>query len=546
MGMLADNTRWLQGGRYYSKRQATLAHNDPDPATRAAILKESKERYRYDHDALSPLPLITDVPRKEKFAKTYIAGRVARNGLMLPNAAAWKADMIFDHFDSIEEYQKMYPVLPDPRSAAWWDRCDSFAEQRLSGTNPMEIQRVLHADDVPFDVPGIADKLARGKLFKTDYRKLSWIKGGKAQDGETKHLPKPTGLFEVDEGGKLMPLAIQLDCDARTLWRGKASEEHWLLAKICHQVADSNYHEMVVHLTHTHLCMAPFAIATNRQLADNHPVAALLRPHIRFLLTNNALGLEFLLNPDGIVDHLLAGSLEESLGMVTRAFESWSIKDSAYDANIVARGVDDAEALPNFAWRDDGRLLWDAIGVYVREYLELYYPHAEDLTGDAEIQAWTAELASPDFGRINDMPERLETVEELAKILHNLIFTLGPQHSAVNYSQWDYFAFVPNAPLAIYCDPHTVETHAQIMKMLPGRSYSEQQLEAANQLTCYRFDEFGRFDDDAFVDARAKAVVGRLQNKLDEIEKTIATRNDARKYPYPYLAPSKVLNSPSI
>lgn len=544
--MLDDNAKWLQGGRYYSTRQATLAKNDPDGATRSAILKEAKERYVYNHEALKPIPVLADVPRKEKFAKTYIAGRVARNGLMLPNAMAWKADMIFDRFDDVEEYQHMYPVLEKPRSASEWESCHYFAEQRLSGANPMEIRRVTHADEIPFDVPNIADRLARGRLFKTDYRHLEWIKGGKAHDGEAKHLPKPTGLFEVDDSGVLVPLAIQLDCDARTLWRGRDPEEHWLLAKICHQVADANHHEMVVHLAHTHLCMEPFAIATNRQLADNHPVAVLLRPHLRFLLTNNALGLEYLLNPCGIVDHLLAGTLEESLKMVTDAFASWSIVDSAFDANIAARGVDDPEALPNYAWRDDGRLLWDAIGTYVREYLELYYPHDDDVVDDPEIQGWAAELASDDGGRIRDMPARLQTVEQLATIVHNLIFTLGPQHSAVNYAQWDFFGFVPNAPLSIYCDPHTVESREEIMNMLPGRSYSEQQLEAANQLTCYRYDRFGRFDEDAFVDARALAVIGRFQARLDEIEATIDARNQARKHPYPYLAPSKVLNSPSI
>lgn len=544
--MLEHNKKWLMGGRYYSPRQATLSHNDPEPDLRAAILKERRSRYQYDYNAVKPLPLMTEVPKRERFMDSYIAGRVARNGLMLPNAAAWKANMILDHFDHVEEYGNMYPVLETPASVPHWEKCDYFAEQRLSGANPMEIRRVTHADEVPFDVPKMADRLARGKLFKTDYRHLEWLKGGKAHDGEKKFLPKPVGLFEVNDAGVLVPLAIQIDHDTRVLWRENEPENHWLLAKIAHQVADANHHEMVIHLAHTHLCMAPFAIAMNRQLADNHPVAALLRPHVRFLLTNNALGLEYLLNPGGIVDHLLAGTLDESIGMVTKSFESWTLADSAFDANIAARGVGDAESLPNYAWRDDGQLLWDAIGKFVRDYLELYYPHADDLRGDAEIQAWAAELASQDGGRIQDMPARLETPEQLARILQNLIFTLGPQHSAVNFPQWDFFGFVPNAPLAIYCDPHEVESREQIMKMLPGRSYSEQQLEAANQLTCYRYDQLGRYDEDAFVDARAKAAVERFQADLDEIEKTIETRNQSRTYPYPFLAPSLVLNSPSI
>ena len=545
MAILDDHRRWLQGASYYSGRQATPAKNDPEPASRRAVLERAREKYRYNHDALAPIPLLTDVPPREHFAEGYILGRTERTARLLPNAGAWKVGMTFDHFDHMDDFAKMYPILPKPTSIPHWERCDFFASQRLGGPNPMAIQRVTDVEQIPFELPDAAAKIADGRLFMTDYRSMSFIKGGKAEDGRQKHLPIAVGVFEHD-GSKLVPVAIHLDRRGETVFRGRADANAWLAAKICHQVADSNHHEMVVHLAHTHLNMEPFVIATSRQLADNHPVAVLLRPHFRFLLTNNALGLEHLLNPGGIVDHLLAGTLEESLKLVTDGFRDWSIDKNSFDNDIVARGVDDRELLPNYAWRDDAQLLWDAIGRYVRRYLGLYYPSPADIAEDAELQAWAAELAHPDFGRINDMPARIENVEQIAKLAQTLIFNLGPQHSAVNYAQWDYFGFVPNAPMAAYCHSGDVSDYESLMKMLPPESYSEQQLEAADELTCYRFDKLGHFKEEAIVDARAVAALEAFRSELWDIETEIDRRNEAREFPYIFLKPSLILNSPSI
>ncbi len=546
MAILDHHRRWLQGASYYSGRQATLAKNDPEPESRRTVMERARDKYRYNHDALAPIPLLTDVPPREHFAEGYILGRTARTAQLLPNAQGWKLGMIFDHFDHMDDFAKMYPVLAKPTSIPHWERCDFFASQRLGGPNPMAIRRVDDLEQIPFELPDAAAKIAEGRLFMTDYRSMSFIKGGKAEDGRQKHLPIAVGVFEVDADKKLAPLAIHLDRRGETVFRDRADANAWLAAKICHQVADSNHHEMVVHLAHTHLNMEPFAIATNRQLADNHPLAVLLRPHFRFLLTNNALGLEHLLNPGGIVDHLLAGTLEESLKLVTDGFEQWSIDKDSFDEDIVARGVDDRELLPNYPWRDDALLLWDAIGRYVRSYLDLYYPHPSDIAEDAELQAWAAELADRDGGRINDMPARIETVEQIAKLAQTLIFNLGPQHSAVNYAQWDYFGFVPNAPMAAYSNSDAVDDYASLMKMLPPQSYSEQQLEAADELTCYRFDKLGHFDDEAIVDARAVAVLERFRSELADIEAEIDRRNGEREFPYIFLKPSLILNSPSI
>ncbi|MDB9309816.1 lipoxygenase family protein [Aphanizomenon sp. CS-733/32] len=46
---------------------------------------------------------------------------------------------------------------------------------------------------------------------------------------------------------------------------------------------------MSSHLCRTHFVMEPFAVVTPRQLAQNHPLRILLKPHFRFMLANNDL-----------------------------------------------------------------------------------------------------------------------------------------------------------------------------------------------------------------------------------------------------------------
>ena len=46
------------------------------------------------------------------------------------------------------------------------------------------------------------------------------------------------------------------------------------------QIADGNYHELISHLGRTHLLIRGFCDREpERQLAPNHPVGLLLRPH---------------------------------------------------------------------------------------------------------------------------------------------------------------------------------------------------------------------------------------------------------------------------
>jgi arachidonate 15-lipoxygenase len=293
----------------------------------------------------------------------------------------------------------------------------------------------------------VNQELAAGNIYIADYTGTdinylgpSLVQGGTHAKGR-KYLPKPRAFFwwrksGIRDRGKLVPIAIQFGENTEKLYTPfEKNPLAWLFAKICVQVADSNHHEMNSHLCRTHFVMEPIAIGTARQLAENHPLSLLLKPHLRFMLTNNHLGQERLINPGGPVDELLAGTLGESMALVKDAYANWNLRDFAFPKEISNRGMDDTERLPHYPYRDDGMLVWQSINQFVSDYLHYFYPNPQDITNDQELQAWARELsnsAANQGGNVKGMPANFTAVEDLIEVVTTIIFICGPLHSAVN------------------------------------------------------------------------------------------------------------------
>lgn len=63
------------------------------------------------------------------------------------------------------------------------------------------------------------------------------------------------------------------------------------------------------------------------------------------------------------------------------------------------------------------------------------------------LQAWAASLADPNGGSVTGMPAAITSRQALSDVLTAIIFTCGPQHSAINYTQFDYGGYALNMPL---------------------------------------------------------------------------------------------------
>jgi arachidonate 15-lipoxygenase len=556
--------------------QPCLREKDPEPSRREPWLIKNRRTYQYDHSFWQPIPLLNvfhhQLPIAEWASVRYLVPRIVRTLFTLvTNQVIARIRNMFDRVDQIQDYKKIFTVLPRPKPIDHYNSDQDFVEQRLSGANPVAIRRL---DAIPAgyetlfqqlqadygDLLDLDTALKQRELFIIDYSGFAFVSKGSYQNNQ-QYLPAPVALFWLQKQHgleQLQPLGICLSpkpeqmgpseryfqpAEPAPVWITPRSEaSRWKYAKLCLQTADANHHELVVHLFRTHLAMEPFAIATARQLARNHPLGLLLRPHFRFMMFNGFLARTRLL---GYIDRLLAGTPSNIAQILQNAHSEWRFDQFAFPKEIANRGMSEIQHYP---YRDDGLLIWEAVHKFVSNYLRLYYTD-ETVKSDPELQNWASELASPTQGAIKDFKPSIETVEELIEIVTNVIFTCGPQHSAINSPQYDYMTYMPNMPLALYqpIRPDAdVADDGQLMPFLPPRLQATEQLALLYIVAVpYFYERLGQYDR-KFADPRAQACVKAFQDRLQKIETEIEQRNQYRPVEYPYFKPSLILNSISM
>jgi arachidonate 15-lipoxygenase len=576
---------------------------DSTAAARKTYLEKNRELYQFDFNYLPPLAMLDTNPKKkehvdiippiENFSSTYHAEKLAAAIVPLAqNLLLAKVRGIFDHFDKLDDYADgIFTTIPLPEVANVYTTDRSFADQRLAGVNPLVICKLDPKSDLgqkiaaflkdnkeQFSPIDLEERLNAGHIYITDYTgndpnypTPKSIAGGTYDSKSRKYLPKPRAFFcwrdlGIKDIGELIPIAIQLSGkDESRIYTPSDDGQDWLYAKLCVQVADGNHHEMATHLGRTHFAMEPFAVATARQLAKTHPLSLLLTPHFRFMIANNDLGRKQLVNKGGKVDEVLAGSLTESLTITTDYYKIFYTETdflkSSFPEDLKTRKVEDRQHLPHYPYRDDGQLIWDAIVKYVKKYLEYFYQDAVDIadnkniTEDTELQEWAKELAT--VAMVKGMPELIDNIDILVKIVSNLIFTCGPLHNAVNYT-----GFVPNQPLAAYLDPKPNDkdkpiSEEQILKFLPPYGRTVEQLNTLYFLAAYRYDRLGYYDrtyqdlyqkstEEIFDGTEINTVILEFQQDLKRVGDEIDRRNSKRSIKYPYFHPNLITNSISV
>jgi arachidonate 15-lipoxygenase len=493
-------------------------------------------------------------------------------------------------YAAMEHHGRSRPVLSRlyERDGLLGDR--EFARQRLAGQNPMVIRRIQPGDQPLLQTWATqAHALSNGtidliqaagenRLFLADYPLLRDLTSADLQPG--RYVGSPIALF-YRHNHALEPVLIQVE-PGRVVTPQAGSDE-WMRAKLYVQTADVTHHELIAHLCYTHLAMEAFAIATPRQIPANHPVYRLLIPHFQFLLAINTRGNAVLLGEGAAIDNLMAPTRPVSLGMINRAYRERPFMDYALPTDIQQRGIE-PKFLPEFPYRDDAVLLWEAISRYVTHYLQRYYPNDQAVQQDRYLQAWAEELGAPlnsrpitdfpqapdwlptewlsetglrleqlpSYARVPDFPSaerpgELTSLQQLIDIATIIIFTCGPQHAAVNFSQFDYVGYTPNAPFATYSYP---DTPASLEQLLPPPALDLGQMELSFALSGIHYGQLGSSDQIQFTDAGDRQVLKQFQAELVNIEEKINARNQERVantgLAYPYLLPSEIPNSINI
>jgi len=535
-------------------------------------------------DAISSA--LKDVKDSSKYKENSVSTEVLHmfEKMQTPATKSVMDDVDFDKFETLASYGNSYALLDSPEISGKWQDDKVFASQRLAGLNPMAIQRVTLDNEEPgigaswtklsaklskkIDKEAFAyfgldmnleEAVKQKRLFVCDYEALASIKPDKNAPGVAQEkLFAPVVLYvKTDWFAGLQLLAIQLDqtAEADTLLAKDKNEpgrsNSWTMAKMIVQVSDANYNQSVNHLLETHLIEDAMATATRRQLHVEHPLRVLLSRHFTALLVINKAGEKLLLSDKGLIQQILETGLSGSLQLMKERYDTWSFEDLDFPQRLGARGVDDPEILPYFPYRDDGLLLWDVLGRYIKEYIENYYESDTDVQEDYELQGWALELSE----KVNGFNSKINNINDLHTILHRIIWTAGPQHAAVNFPQIEYFGFVPNYPTAFYVAPpenlsNAVVSTEDLLNFLPPSDKTAAQIEVAIALSGYHYDSL--LDYSEKLEPGAREICAKYYKELcGSTTKEITKRNEQREQQrgllaYSYFLPENVPNSTSV
>ena len=465
----------------------------------------------------------------------------------------------------IKDFQALFQTIDLPAIAYTYETDEVFASMRVAGPNPVMIKRLSapdarlpltedHYQAVLGDDDSLANAYKEGRLYLADYAILDQAINGSFPQ-EQKYLYAPLALFAVPNAGdrRLRPVAIQCgqNPDEFPILTPQSNPYAWLCAKTIVQVADANFHEAVTHLARTHLFIGPFAIATHRQLPDNHPLSVLLRPHFQGMLAINNEAQAKLIAPGGGVNKILSATIDASRVFAVLGLQTYGFNSAMFPKQLQQRGVDNTDSLPIYPYRDDGILIWDAIHNWVDDYLRLYYGDDAAVQQDTNLQAWAKELIAYEGGRVIEFGEtdgKLQTLTYLIDAVTLIIFTASAQHAAVNFPQKDLMSFTPAMPTAGYDEltglgAHT--TQEDYLSLLPPLNQAQEQLKLLHLLGSVHFTELGQYENGHFQDTQVQAALQRFRNRLDEITETIYERNRNRPT-YTYLLPKNIPQSINI
>lgn len=588
----------------------SLPQHARNPSKRKAELAKLQSEYRWSYDYPKGIATAAEVPFSQEFSIPYVLEVGKLNATLLANHVALDVSEFGekDHIRlfkelheefgglsgkklrergfgihkevdqelpakwpcSAEDYLAFYELIKEPPVVQMMQKQpekddEIFAWQRLAGANPLVIERISERLPENFPVtdahfqkalPNLNDSLQaalqEGRLYCADYKPLDGVQTGTWDKGQyQKFIYAPLALFVQCQGSnpRFLPVAIQ--------WGQKpgpdnpivtpADGEPWSFAKLTVQVADGNYHEMISHLGLTHMVIEGVMIACYRQLSPKHPLRVLLEPHFEYTLALNDYACKHLIAPGGSVEIVLAGSLPGSFEVMARGLSKFSLATANPRETCKQRGVDNTDGLPQYPYRDDALLLWDAIHDFASAYVKLYYETDQDVLDDTELQAWLHETGAEDGGRIPGVPE-VQSVEQLAKHVATVIFIASAQHSAVNFAQFPYMSYCKNVPGAGYVPtPKAGQWDSELLsKILPPLSSAETQFQITYQLSGLHMSKLGHYPWFHFKDPRVSPVVSAFQKALDAAEQSIQSREQSRLLPYPFLIPSQVLQSISI
>ncbi|KAF6041049.1 ALOX5 [Bugula neritina] len=254
-----------------------------------------------------------------------------------------------------------------------------------------------------------------------------------------------------------------------------------------------------------------------------------------------------LVSTGGWVDKAMHIGRTGMFNIIKKKWETWSVKENGSLVNdLRRRGVEDAEALPGYHYRDDALLLWNAIQTYVAKIVENVYDSKKKLVEDKEIQGWLQELKEASFKGI---PDTFKSTDEVVEVVTVFIFTSSVQHAAVNFGQYNQYAYPPNYPTDLHESRPTNKeplTEDYLVKALPNKHQTTDVMMITDILSQKATNSLGDFETQYAYDKTSVNALISFQGELKSISEIIKQRNNTRSNPYDILLPEHIPNAISI
>lgn len=559
--------RWIRQSKrlIISHYDSNLPQYDPHPEQRAQELVEKRQLYEYSENSPG-LPLqIKELPEEEMFSDDYKWDLMKRKFTLLAETfwvSISTGSQGFDSFDEVREMFAKFPSLEEPSAIDNWKSDLAFGDQRLNGCNPKLIRLCTKIpENFEVDVKLVELFLQGSTLQNALDMKRIFIVDMKILEGistvNNVVLCTPLALFYLTKEKTLLPIAIQLfqtPGEDNPVFYPNDDDYVWLMAKMWYSNADASYHQACVHLGATHIVMEGVCICTQRHLSPSHPVYKLLAPHFLYLLAINFRGLNTLISPGGWVDGTMSIGRQGMIELMAKRHLDYQLNlDGDFVRDLQNRGVYDSTVLPDYHYRDDALLIYDAISSYLKNMLSLIYEKPVDILNDSELQAWGKEMVA-ERGEglgLKGVPANGEfsTHEDLLMVLRSVIFICSVEHAAVNFSQYDAYAFTPNYPAFLSGAPpknKEPKCEADILRQLPTKTQMLDSMVITKILSTRSTKALGDFEVVYHHEPKVLKYVHVFQNDLKSASKKIEERNKSRRVEYTILDPATVPNSISI
>lgn len=557
-----------------SNNSLSLPQFDHDnQQVRKDYLKRMQELYAYTLTYDGNIATINKLPQREKTTLRYKIKSIINLAGIIPSLPAFlinriKFKILKRPYEKYDDYF-FYPNSPFPNSTMRENFLDNkyLGYQRVAGMNPVVIEGVTINNPLPstfvisakhlgMSEDDFNDLYQDNRFYMTNYAMLKPLFDNPGDvKGVRKYIMPAIALYIMQEDGTLAIAAVQLDATKKT---NKSTnpiitpdDERWNMARTYIQAADGTHQELWTHATRIHYVLESVIMVSWRQLAENHPLLILLKPHLQFTLSVNVNPL-FEKEPDGSIPafgKMFPCDNDALVAFMGEGMRSYSFKEFLLPRDLERRHVMDQRLV--YPYRDDGLLMWEEIERFVSEYIKVWYKTDADVQQDYELQKWAQELGGSREEKncgLTDFPTEFTQVKQLVDIVAHIIFIATAHHSSVHYPQYECAGFPPNLPFSAYVapltDPKKYQTESGLVKFFPPYA---QALEQAFifYLTNFKVNRIGQFDK-AGLSGDVKAIINKHQDNLTLIHKKIVERNKKRPYNYQYMDPKNVPNSVTV